>query len=118
MNLHADFTDIRRLENEIARAANGALSGAADALDRIVPRVAEEARANAASFPHGTGELARSVEYDTSGLTRRVHAPVRQAFFLEYGSPNTGAPRPWLTGPAESGQNELVRLIGEAGAPW
>jgi hypothetical protein len=45
---------------------------------------------------------------------RRVFAEVREAAFLEYGSPNTGAPRAWLTGPARKAIDELFAELSAA----
>jgi hypothetical protein len=47
-----------------------------------------------------------------------IGAPVRQGFFLEYGSPTTGGPRPWLTGPAREGANQLLDELARIGEIW
>lgn len=117
MSATADFSDLDRLTADLERAERSAEPNVSMILDIVVPGVAAEARANAASYG-GTGELAASIQYDGAGLTRRVHAPVRQAFFLEYGSPSTGAPRPWITGPAERGASAVLTAMRRAGDVW
>lgn len=114
-----DTSDLDRLAGLIEHAANGALRNADEALGRVVVEVHGEAVRNAAAFnKDSTGELAAAVSYDTTGNSRRVYANVRQAFFLEYGSPNTGPPRPWLSGPAEKGSDRLLMELAKAGAVW
>ena len=75
-------------------------------------------RQTAAGYPKATGELASEVSTDMGpGLTGRVYANVRQAWFLEVGSPNTGAPRPWLSEPAERSQERLYAHIIRVAKP-
>lgn len=114
-----DDSEIKGLVKMLRKAGEGCADAAQDALGRVVVDVANAARANAANFNRdSTGELARSVDYDRSGYTRRVFADVRQAFFLEYGSPTTGGPRPWLSAPAERGSARLAVELGRIGAIW
>lgn len=80
--------------------------------------VRDEAAATAGSYPNGTGALAGAVRVGGSDLTRTVGADLREAFFLEFGSPSTGGPRPWLTKPAHERTNDLLDRLGAVGALW
>ena len=114
-----DDSEIKALTRMLRKAGEGCADDADDALDRVVKDVYAEARTNAAGFrTASTGELLGALDYDRSGFTRRVYADVRQAFFLEYGSPTTGAPRPWLSGPAERGSARLAVELAKVGAIW
>lgn len=113
-----DVSDIVYLASLLERAADLAPEEAENLLDQVVPRVAAEARATAASYPHATGETAGSIGYDTFGDTRRVWAASRAAWFLEYGSPNTGAPRAFLSGPAEEASRYILEHMAEVGDIW
>lgn len=118
--LQIDLSDIDRLEGLIAHAANTAPKDSAQALEKRTREAFTEAKANAGSFHKAsTGELASVVEMEViRGEHGIIRAPVRQGFFLEYGSPKTGAPRPWLTGPARDAAERLVRDMGDAGSVW
>lgn len=114
-----DMSEIDDLVRLLAVAAEQAPINADHALDIVVPEVWREAHANAKAFhKRSTGELAGSLDHDTSGQVRRVFAPVKQAALLEYGTPNTGAPIPWLTGPGERGSKRLLEMMAEAGDIW
>ncbi len=87
-------------------------------LKRIAEDVAAKASATARSYPHATGTLADAVEVDGTPASKRIHADVREAFFLEYGSPSTGGPRPWLSAPARDGANQLLAELANIGELW
>jgi len=110
-SFHADFTALREIEDAAAKAARDATTVSTIVLASVANRVFVDAVANAQATAL-TGELARSVQIERtnrgSADAYMIGAPVRQAFFLEYGSPNTGAPRPWLSAPALKGQDELA----------
>jgi len=111
-----DVSEIKQLEKLFGTAAKASSVGAEKALRDVTVKVAGEAVANALSFhTASTGELAAAVEHQVSGTGARVFADVRQAFFLEYGSPTTGGPRPWLTEPAERGSTELLTRLSKLG---
>lgn len=112
-----DTSDLTRLAALIEAAAKAAPKDADAALDRTVDWVVEKARANAEAI-RLTGDLAEGVQADTTGITRRIFSPVRQAAFQEYGSPNTGPPNPWLTGPARLGSMRLLQEMVRMGHPW
>lgn len=90
----------------------------AKALDATARTVAARASATAGSYTKGTGDLANSVTVSGSDLTKLVGADLREAWFLEVGSPSTGAPRPWLTGPAMDEVAKLLTKLGEVGELW
>lgn len=114
-----DTSELDELAALLRRAADAAPDKADEALGKVVLTVHGAAVRNAAGFnTASTGELAAAVDYDRSGNSRRVFADVRQAYFLEYGSPKTGAPRPWLSGPAERGSLALLRAMAEVGELW
>ena len=113
-----DVSEIRQLAHLLAVAADAARDESEEALREVAMKVAAEARSNASGFAD-TGELpAGAVQLQVSGSGARIYADVRQAFFLEYGSPNTGAPRPWLSGPAERGSTELLKRMAKIAEPW
>lgn len=117
-DISIDTSDLDRLVGLLEAAADRVDNKASDALRDITGRIASEARATAGGYPHGTGALAAAVEYTTTGLESRVFADVREAFYLEYGSHNTGAPRPWLSEPTERGARDLADKLGKAGDIW
>jgi hypothetical protein len=116
--LHADFTALRELETFIEQAERRAAMVPPMVLGSAAQGVFIDAVSNAASMAD-TGELSRSVQIErlTDGAYR-VGAGVRQAFFLEYGSPNTGAPRPWLSAPAMTAQQRVLSEVSKAAALW
>lgn len=119
MNVSVDTSDLLRLIAYLEHAIVRTPAERSAALEKVAARVESEARANAASFhTASTGELAASITRTGTPLFQTVSAPVRQAWFLEAGSPTTGAPRPWMSEPGESGALELLGLIGELGALW
>ncbi len=119
MNVTVDTSELAALTALLTKAATRSPTETAAALAVIADQVEAEARSNAASFTTAsTGELAGSITVTGSKLTQTIDAPVRQAFFLEAGSPNTGAPRPWLTGPLETGANALLAKVSELGDLW
>lgn len=118
MSFTLNTSDLGRLTRMLDRAADQVDNRAEDAVREVTGRIADEARSTAASYPKGTGALAADINEDTSGLEARVFTNQREGFYLEYGSPNTGAPRPWLTEPTERGARDLEDKLGEAGAPW
>jgi len=116
-----DTSDLKRLSEIFEHAARDAPRESEAALDRAVIKVHALAVLNAARV-RDTGALMESVDYDTEILagssTRRVFSDVREAWFQEFGSPHTGAPNPWLTGPAYIVVPELVRDIERLGSLW
>lgn len=117
--ISVDLSDIVALTAMLGKAAVAAPLKADAILDSEVPKVHAAAVSNALAFhKRSTGELASVTAYDTSGNSRRVYAPVKQAAFLEYGTPNTGAPNPWMTGPAEAGSRRILTQMAEAGEIW
>lgn len=110
MSAYVDVTELSRLAKDLSESAVRLDSEMGLVLDRVAAGVMSDAVSNASSFG-GTGELAAAVKMSKSGnkssSSRRVGAAVRQAFFLEFGSPKTGAPRPWLTAPAAKGHHLL-----------
>lgn len=121
MNVDIDFGDLDQLERDLD-AAERKVSTLTPALVLAASqRLFADAVANAQQMAD-TGELARSVRIDATHRNNEagymIGAAVRQAFFLEYGSPNTGAPRPWLTGPANRELEGLAAQLGKEAEPW
>lgn len=114
----ADLGDLDRLNDMIDVAVTRTAKERSVALRRTADKVESEARANAEAFHiDSTGELAAAVRQTGTDLTRFIGAAPRQAWFLEVGSPDTGAPRPWLSGPADRGAQELLAELGELADP-
>ena len=116
MTVGMDMKEIDRLADRLQKAAVRAIPTIEAALTVGALETATQARANAASYG-GTGELSQSVEVEESPLIRRVLAEPRQGAFLEYGTPNTGAPRPWLSGPAETAQRKFFAELADRVEP-
>jgi len=109
-----DYSQINRLREKFAHQAEAMPKIAEDEVDDIGEEVASEARGIAAGYPKGTGALAAAVRVIRVGsAVVSVGAAVREAFYLEVGSPNTGAPRPWLTGPATRALEELLERMSK-----
>lgn len=119
--IQVDMSDLKLLERLLADAERSIAVDAVRIVNRVANQVEREAKQTAASY-NGTGELSRSVRQlgrsDPSGATVAIGAPVRQAFFLEFGSPNTGAPRPWLSGPAARGQQDILIDLAREARLW
>ena len=81
-------------------------------------RIVESAARSNAQARADTGELAASVESEVNGFFGKVSADPRQGWFLEYGSPNTGAPDPWMSAPAERAQDAMLETLAKEFGPW
>jgi hypothetical protein len=79
--------------------------------------IRSQAATEAAGYRHATGALAEDLRVTGGDVTKRVGSSLREAFFLEFGSPTTGSPRPYLTGPARKEVDALLRELGEAAMP-
>lgn len=112
-----DTSELRQLAAMLDAARKAAPAQCDAALDRVVAQVVTEARANADAV-RLTGALHDHTEADTTGITRRIWSDVREAAFQEFGSPNTGPPNPWLTGPARAGSTRLLQEMIRIGHPW
>lgn len=117
-----DTSQIKKLSKLIDDTRRKTSMVAPQVLTSAANRVFVDAVANAQGMAD-TGELASSTRIQRSDadgalLGFWIGADVRQAFFLEYGSPNTGAPRPWLSSPAMRGQIEALSAIQKAAGPW
>lgn len=115
-----DMSDIHELEGLIEHAKNAAPEESAKALETRTTEAYNEALGNARGFHKAsTGALASVTTMEMiRGEHGIIRAPVRQGWFQEYGSPNTGAPNPWLSGPARAAADRLVRDMGDAGSVW
>lgn len=89
------------------------------ALNTAAEQVKAEAKAIVATYDtDSTGELESVIDIDGTPASRRIFAEVRQGFFLEYGTPTTGGPRPWLTGPARTAANDLLNELAAGADIW
>jgi Bacteriophage HK97-gp10, putative tail-component len=121
MDISVDVSELNELIAMLERAAERPRKERAGVLRKIGAQVASEARSNASSWftKASTGRLAEGVTVEGRGVSRvAISSPYREGFFLEYGSPNTGAPRPWLTQPAERGVESLLEELGKMGEVW
>lgn len=114
-----DLTEIKDLIGMLDRASKRPHAERARALDEVGGHVETEARGIVATFQtKSTGELEGAIYRRGTPVSQEIGADVKQAFFLETGSPTTGGPRPWLSGPAERGMVELLELVGKSGDIW
>lgn len=114
----ADTSDIDELNKVLSEAAARVDKERAVALTRTAHKVRDIAVATVRGYTKGTGALADNVVIGGTPLTRTVGSELREAAFLEFGSPNTGGPRPWLTQPAHLGMTALLNELGAAAEPW
>lgn len=119
MDISFDASAIADLNGVLEKARQRSHKDRTKILARIAGEVRDDARDNALAFnTDSTGELAAAVDTEGTAARKRVFANVRQGYFLEYGSPTTGAPRPWLSDPARKGANKLLAEISEVGDIW
>lgn len=119
VTISADYSDLDDLVQLLTRATERPHRERAVALVETAVKVENEARTNAQAFHiDSTGELAAAITRAGTPVFQRIFANVRHAAFLEYGSPTTGPPRPWLTGPARRGADDLFERISRTGDLW
>lgn len=110
MRIDVDFSELRKLGADIV--ADAAM--ARGAIEPAVGRATQWLHGQAvSSAPVDTGELRGSITADSSGLARRVYAPVRQSFFQEYGT-SVMAPQPFLMVHADAAHSQLEQEIAKA----
>ena len=112
-----DTSELDDLNNMLSRAAAKVVGVRGAGLARTAEAVKSQAAQTARNYPHATGALADSQTVSGTQLTKRVGSTLREAFFLEFGSPTTGGPRPWLTGPGRTEITKLLEELGEAAVP-
>lgn len=119
MQITFDTSDLEHLDDLLAAARERSYKDRTSALKRIANQVRAEATENARTFQtDSTGELVAAIDQDGTPARQWIGAEVRQAFFLEYGSPTTGGPRPWLSAPAQKGANQLFAEMARIGDIW
>jgi hypothetical protein len=116
-NIEFDTSELDDLSNMLGRTAEKLVKARALGLARTAESVREQAAATAASYPHATGALAGSLRVSGTQFTKVVGSDRREALFLEFGSPTTGGPRPFLTGPARTEIGRLAEELGKAAIP-
>ena len=116
--IHFDASAVLRLAKLLNEAGVIVEAAAVAELPRTAEEVAAQARATAAGYPKGTGALAADVNVENRGTESLVFTGQREGYFLEVGSPNTGAPRPWLSGPAGLSGDKLGAKLMAAGVRW
>lgn len=113
-----DTSELDHLNDLLGAAVARVDKERATALSHHADRVASTAAATARGYTKGTGALASDISVTGTPLTKIVGSSLREAAFLEFGSPNTGPPRPWLTGPARIEMTELLKELAHAAGPW
>jgi len=114
-----DTSDLDELVELLGAAIERTPKERATALRKAGNTTEAGARANVAGYTKAsTGELAGAITHVGTDLTRTIGADVKQAALLEYGTPTTGAPRRWLTGPAEAALDDLLADLAHAAEPW
>lgn len=118
-NISFDTSEIDNLNELLTNAASRVDKERVSALARTADTVRSQAAATARGYTKaGTGALADSVTVSGTPLTKVVGSPLREAFFLEFGSPTTGGPRPWLTAPARTEITKLLHELGDMAEPF
>lgn len=112
MDVTFDTSELDDLNKMLTAAAAKVEKTRASGLARAAESVRDQAASTVRSYPHSTGALANDLHVSGTPLTKTVGSTLREAFFLEFGSPTTGGPRPFLTGPART---EITRLLVELG---
>lgn len=118
VNVSFDTSELENLNRLLAAAAARVDKERASALARAADKVRSQAETTARGYTKGTGALADSITVTGTPLTKIVGSTLREGFFLEFGSPNTGGPRPWLTQPARTEMTRLLEELGRAAAPF
>lgn len=112
-----DVSQLNALANHLPAAGKKLKQAAGPAVRRHATEAMNEAASIAREYPSPIDKLADSLELTVSTRSARIHTDAREGTFLEFGSPNTGAPRPWLTGPAQRAgdalYDELIKLAAE-----
>ena len=117
VNVTFDTSDLDNLNLMLTTAAARLDKARASGLARAADRIRSDAAATVRGYPHATGALADSITVSGTPLTKVVGSTLREAFFLEFGSPTTGGPRPWLTRPARTEMTKLLEELGRAAIP-
>ncbi|MCB0966274.1 MAG: hypothetical protein KDB37_05515 [Ilumatobacter sp.] len=105
-----DYSEVDRLAELLGAAGEQARDVSNEELTLATVRAAADAHANARRMAD-TGETAAELQWDTSGEARRIWSTTRASRFQEFGSPNTGPPNPWLTGPARAASTRLAEAM-------
>jgi hypothetical protein len=116
-NIIFDTSELNDLDKLLTTAAGRVDKVRSAGLARAAESVRDQAAATVRSYPHATGALANDLHVAGTPLTKTVGSTLREAFFLEFGSPTTGGPRPFLTGPARTEITHLLEELGKAGMP-
>lgn len=116
-NIEFDTSELDDLNTMLMTAAARVDKVRATGLARTAETVRDQAAATVRSYPHATGALANDLHVSGTPLTKLVGSTLREAFFLEFGSPTTGGPRPFLTGPARTEITRLLEELGRAAIP-
>lgn len=112
-----DLSEIDELERLLEAAGDDITPAAERAVEFETGVMTAAARANA-SGRQDTGELLASIDSEVDGLDGKLMAMPRQASLLEHGTPSTGAPWPWASGPGERSQEALLDRLKREAAPW
>jgi hypothetical protein len=119
VTVSVDMSEINQLIDTLDRASKRPAKERARALDRRANNVAEKARATVATYDKkSTGELGSTIDVTGTDLAKVIGSPVKQGWFLEAGTPTTGAPRPWLSRPAEEELDGLLDDLAKSAEPW
>jgi len=119
VTVSADTSDIDHLQQILAAARERPHKERAAVLDRRAGDAETEARAIVATYnKKSTGALADAITREGTPVFQRIFANVREASLLERGTPNTGAPRPWLTGPAQKAADAVLEDLTKSAEPW
>lgn len=113
-----DTSELANLQRTLVLAAIRIDKERAAGLQRAATAVRDQAIQTARTYTKGTGALAENIEVTGTPLTKQVGSDLREAFFLELGSPNTGGPRPFLTGPARIEITKLLVELGHIAEPF
>lgn len=116
-NVTFDTSELDDINTMLSRAAAKVDTTRARGLEQTANSVRDQAAATARSYAHASGALANDVSVSGTPLTKVVGSTLREAFFLEFGSPTTGGPRPWLTAPARTEITRLLEELGKAAIP-
>ena len=110
MRTAIDFSEVAKLASDLA--ADAAL--ASGAVEKAVANSTARLHARSvAAAPVASGELKGDIRQDPSGLSRRVYATVRQAFYQEYGT-SRHPPQPFLMVFSDQAHSDLEQEIYRA----
>jgi len=114
MNVEFDMSEVVRLAADIAEAPPKLERTSSQKLSEIAAQLRDDARAAA---PVDTGELRNSISMSGGRDYRRVAATAAHAFYVEFGTSDTG-PQPYMWPAADRAEQAMHEQFPELLDPF